>query len=373
MADSDEKKDSWKSRNKEIKSFTVSGKRGWVKLIIGENREKHNRFLRLKKYLNWFSIPDAHSLSIVRGLLERGAKHLDWEHEDTTQIKFKDSSIPTTDQNIKIANEKDIPEEVLSFVKNNPQFTKKLISLDLNNSDPDYLLSLMESVNEALSKSGERLKVAFRELIQKISKEGSDGIQNLSDLMNKMNLYQITSLSSIVKSRLDVIETFEQLITDEKTYEINTDSSIHRLLEKSMWIFDEDYWIVQSNKTLRTFIGDEIVKRDKKNSRKRPDFACVNFENKLIIIEIKRPSIELGREEIDQAELYHLMAKKYKANEYGKIEIYLVGNKISSEARELIDLRKGTKLVTYNDILQKCKKRYQNYLKVVEEQKIQLG
>ena len=192
-------------------------------------------------------------------------------------------------------------------------------------------------------------------------------MQELSDLMDKWNLYQITNLVNILKTRLETIETFEQMIQDEKTYEINTDKSIHRVLEKSMWLIDENYWIVQSNKTLRTFIGDEIIKLNPEYQNKRPDFACVNRENKLIIIEIKRPLIELKQKEIDQAELYMRLVKKFKGQKYSSIEVYLVGNKISNEAREISEFRRGIQLKTYNDLLEEAKKRYQEYLKIIEK------
>jgi hypothetical protein len=54
---------------------------------------------------------------------------------------------------------------------------------------------------------------------------------------------------------------------------------------------DERYWLLHSNGTLRTFIGDEMLKKDRKHfGAKRPDFACGAIGDKLIILELKRPS-----------------------------------------------------------------------------------
>jgi len=135
-----------------------------------------------------------------------------------------------------------------------------------------------------------------------------------------------------------------------------------------MWLVDENYWISQSNKSLRNFIGEEIIKNHKEFSQKRPDFACVNHERKLIILEIKRPSIELTKKELDQAELYQRLIKYYKSHEYRSIEVYLIGNKLSGEALEVVELRKGITIKTYDDLLENCRKRYKKYLDIIENE-----
>jgi|Deesub1362B_J571_1020462.scaffolds.fasta_scaffold06079_4 hypothetical protein len=48
------------------------------------------------------------------------------------------------------------------------------------------------------------------------------------------------------------------------------------------------------------------------------------------------------------------------------VDIILVGNKISGEAREIVGLRRGVKLMTYQDLLENCRRRYQEYLDVLE-------
>lgn len=362
-------KNTWLSRNRALKTFTFSSKRGWMKLVIGENRTNKRKFLRVKKYLNWFSIPDENSLFALQNMLKRGAKELGWAYDEKQDVKLKivlDKNVKA-EVGVKLLKDENIPSEIIDFIHEFPDFTSKLISLDLQNKDPNYVFEVIKTIGETISKSGERLKLAFKEVVEKISKVDAKGLQELSDLMEKMSLLQITSLTNLIKNRLDTIETFEQLIQDDKTYEINTDKSMHRILEKSMWVLDEHYWIVQSNKSLRTFIGNEILKLDKKHAMKRPDFACVSHGNKLIIVEIKRPSIELKKKELDQAELYHLIINKYRGTKYNSIEIYLVGNKISSEAREIVEMRKGVTIKTYSELIEDCRKRYEEYLKIVED------
>ena len=67
-----------------------------------------------------------------------------------------------------------------------------------------------------------------------------------------------------------------------------------------------------------------------------------------------------------QAELYQRIIRKYKQQNFTPVDVYLIGNKISDEAKEIVDLRKWIHIKTYQDFLDNCRKRYQEYLNVVE-------
>jgi hypothetical protein len=85
-----------------------------------------------------------------------------------------------------------------------------------------------------------------------------------------------------------------------------------------------------------------------------------------VIVEIKRPALTLAKAEIDQAELYLRIIGKHQGSGRRRPRIYLVGREISFEARELADLRGYPELLTYSDIVSNCRRRYEEYLRIVE-------
>lgn len=356
----------WNERNDILKIYKISGKFGWLHLIVAQEKKTGRKFLRLKRFRNWFAIPDKESLSRVQEMLKRGADELDWTYDESIPIKIEEIKAP---EEIKIVDkyEQDLPEELITLINENPKIIEDLVNFCSKEGDIKYLSDLLEILGENIVNSNERLRVAFKEVIEKISKEDARGMQDLSDLMKQWNLFQISSISNLVKSRLETIHTFEQMIHDENTYEINTDESIHRILEKSMWLINENYFLVHSNRSLRTFIGDEMKTKHSEYTRKRFDFAVVDKDNKLLILEIKRPSIELTKDEIDQLEMYLRITKQYKAKNYRSVEGFLIGNKISPEAWDIMDYRKGINLMTYDDLLEGCRERYTEYLEVIEK------
>jgi len=363
----DEEIPPWGERNDVLHIFKISGKFGWLHLVVAQDKKTKRKFLRLKRFRNWFAIPDSDYLIHVQNILHKGANELRWEVDRNVKIDIEEVKTEAEIKDIISKSDNELPEEIVCFIHDNPKIIDDLIRFCSTKRDIRYLSDLLEILGENIVSSNERLRVAFKEVIQKISKEDTKGMQDLSDLMKQWNLFQIASISSLVKSRLETINTFEQMIHDENTYEIDTPDSIHRVLEKSMWLIDENYFLVHSNRSLRTFIGDEMRKKHKDYEKKRFDFAVVDTDNKLLILEIKRPSIELTKDEIDQLELYLRITRQYKAKNYRSIEGYLIGNKISSEAWEIMDYRKGIKLMTYDDLLEGCRKRYSEYLKVIEK------
>lgn len=276
--------------------------------------------------------------------LEPGATLPPSKKDVTRVIDNLESSIGTLSQ----AKRKEIPGKLLAL---------------LENEDPNFIFQILTAVGG----SSERFKLELKQLLAKLpqDKTSTKGLEELSDFMDKWNLHQITSLLSIVKARLQTIATFEQMIHDDSTYEIRGDKSIHRVLEKSMWLIDDKYWIVSSNKSLRDFIGKELEKVDKEYEKHRPDFVCVNHADRIIILEIKRPSLELKKKELDQAELYLRLVRKYMA-EKKPVEVILIGNKISEEALEIAEIRTAIKIQTYQDFLERCRGRYEEYLRIVE-------
>ena len=217
-----------------------------------------------------------------------------------------------------------------------------------------------------LSNTGAGFREAFLGLVKKLPGQGKRALEELETLLKDLGLQQITSVAQQVKSRLTTIDILKKQIMDPRTHEIKGDNSIHRILESAMWLVDERYWLLQSNESLRTFIGDEMSKRDrKKYGKQRPDFVCGSVEDKLIIIEIKRPSHVLGLEDLDQLETYVTVAEQYK--NYRSYEAYLVGRKIDDDLLRRRKHRSSSfKIWTYSDLLESTEARYRSYLRVFE-------
>jgi|GEM_PF-5666654 len=80
----------WNERNDTLRVFKISGKFGWLHLVVAQDKKSGRKFLRLKRYRNWFSIPDSQYLSRVQTMLHKGAAELQWEPCEDLEIKVEE-------------------------------------------------------------------------------------------------------------------------------------------------------------------------------------------------------------------------------------------------------------------------------------------
>lgn len=257
-----------------------------------------------------------------------------------------------------------------SVLENHPQILKEIIeNVDVDSFSKKDFQSFSETlveVSNILTNANSGFRTSFLSVIKKLPKQKQKALEELDDLLKTWELNIITNVSNQVKNRLELIDLFEDRINDPKTLEITGDNSIHRILEKSMWLIDEKYWLLISNKTVRTFIGNELSKKDKKKyGKKRPDFACGTVGDQLVILELKRPSHELTVDDLNQLETYVTLAEKYK--NFTSYRAYLVGSKVSDDLKSRLKHRSSNfKVLFYSDIIDDVRKRYKNYLDEID-------
>lgn len=205
-------------------------------------------------------------------------------------------------------------------------------------------------------------------VVQNLPKENKRAVEDLADLLKTWSLKQITSISTQVIDRIQTLELFKNRILDDKTYEIRGEDSIHRILERAMWIIDERYWLLHSNETLRTIVGNEIVKKNKGNEKKRPDFVCGSVGDKLIIVELKRPSHPLTVDDLNQLEMYLSIIEQHHSGK--TFECYLIGKSVSVELERIKKHRASHfKVRTFADLIDDTEKRYTEYIKDLNQSK----
>lgn len=253
------------------------------------------------------------------------------------------------------------PRETLEFLSS--------LNLDeLAKVDIDLIPRAIELLGKQLMRAEEAHRNSFFSLLEKIDISDKEGMDKLQSLMDDWRLIEIARISDLILYRLATIERLEHLIHDEKVYELRGGESIHRFLERNLWVVNENYLLLRSNRSLREFIGDEILKRHKKQSRRRPDFVCSEHGKRLIIIEIKAPSHVLTKDDLDQIEDYREIIHEYRDTQYTSIEGYLVGKKVPTEVRRRAQGRNYIKAVmAYDELVRDARERYRQYYDELEQ------
>lgn len=165
------------------------------------------------------------------------------------------------------------------------------------------------------------------ELIGQIVAMNATERNELSDLLKKTTMANITRMVSLIESRYKVIMLLKALVYDMKrfTSEIR---HLQKAIEDNYWLFGEQYHLVSANEAFNQlhekyteFLSGNLNKNGTKKevkalSPRRPDiFICRKrlipdrFDDELqmeenIMVELKRPSIDIGVEQVRQIEDY---------------------------------------------------------------------
>jgi hypothetical protein len=203
-------------------------------------------------------------------------------------------------------------------------------------------------------------------IVTSLKEEGATNVKQLDEVLTDWSLSQATSVLRETKRRLATIELLRESLKNPSTFELRGESSIHSILEQDLWLLDESYWIIQSNRTLKSFIGERLAAKDHREfGKRRPDFVCGTLGDQLIIVELKRPSHELKKGDLNQIEDYLAISEKYSTKFKG-YKAYLLGSTISDEIRTYLRYRRGVTVLNYWEVLDAAEKRYGKFLKYRE-------
>lgn len=146
-------------------------------------------------------------------------------------------------------------------------------------------------------------------------------------------------IATQAKRRLDFLNELEMLISDEATLE----KDVHKAFEHNLWLLGIEYSLMSSNETKN--YTDENYSGARKN--KRPDlFLSTNVLQKYLLIEFKRPSYVLGRDDQAQAEKY----RDDLTPKFGTMDIYIIGKSRSTKIDSRYD-KEDIKYLSYSSIL----------------------
>ncbi|MDD2757816.1 MAG: ATP-binding protein [Patescibacteria group bacterium] len=218
-----------------------------------------------------------------------------------------------------------------------------------NDEQKKFIFNLLSSL---LSTEDKNLILKILEQVYKLSEEEK---HDLEDLLNRTTLSNIIKTIKEIDHRLYVISCLEKILFgDENQYTLEVEH-LQKILDENFWIFGENYRLFTSTEgsirnTLIKF-KNEILRKDDEEvlttSKKELDLFLTkneetSGETKSIVIEIKRPSVKLGKKEFDQICNYAKTVTREKSCNGEKIsfKFYLIGTDYD---RDVVDQIKAMK------------------------------
>lgn len=248
-------------------------------------------------------------------------------------------------QEIQLAHarlKRDIKERLAALPENRREFAEKAIKkiLDRFYQEPaekiePYIYVLLEAIERS----------DYGVVVQHLAEAKRKDIAALADALDEFGLADMAHLVEQAKARQNFLDQLESLSQDPKTLE----AQMHKAIEKNLWIFGPEYSLFSSNKTLQRQVEEFLGKKfSGKRANKRPDLLLnENLKGEGLLLEFKRPSHPLNRDDYTQATDYrHDLAKLINK----PINVLVVGGKRSPDF-PTSNLEPDVAAVTFADVI----------------------
>lgn len=156
-------------------------------------------------------------------------------------------------------------------------------------------------------------------VLQHINDSRDRDIEALADALTEFGLVDMSQMANQARSRLQLLDHLEGMIRNPATLE----KTVHQIIEKNLWILGGDYALISSNKTTaRTIQEYTDGKYQGERASRRPDlFLAQRLSGEYLLIEFKRPSKDITRDDQRQAAEY----RDDLEPRFGSIDLLLLG------------------------------------------------
>lgn len=168
-------------------------------------------------------------------------------------------------------------------------------------------------------------------ILDNIIKLSEEERNDLAKTLDKTKLSAIVSLVKLLENRYSTVSGLKHLVFDLEKF-TNERDHIQKIIENNYWLFGEQYHLVSADKNFETLLNNYLAFLEKDDTNyqkitdesklKRPDIFIArktetpdSSSNELmieenIIVELKRPSVIIGKKQYDQIEEYIRMIIK---------------------------------------------------------------
>jgi hypothetical protein len=229
--------------------------------------------------------------------------------------------------------------------------------IQLHQSLPEFAKSPQKNqklslllIREAMETNPDALKIILDEVLGLTVEQQNE----FADLIQETKLSSIIKASRVISDRLKFLEGLDVLLFEtesKKTWKER--SQLHKLLERHVWVFGEEFNLSLSDRHLTRALERhiELLGRDATNLEpvlavEGGDPGIIDLmltktiqrgENEFehLIIELKRPSQEINGEVLEQVRRYALAVAKDPRFHQGRVKwkVWAVSNKLSDEVR----------------------------------------
>ncbi len=245
------------------------------------------------------------------------------------------------------------------------RFVEKFKSVEMEPSEfKDILSWFLDALENA----------TLRRIFQRLRNTDVADLQQLDDLLSKMEVRIAVTLLQIVEGNLAAIDTLERMHHQNARER----GVIAKHLEKNPWLIDPTWMLNKAEGRVATWIKNEfdLTREKQTGDDDRVDFFCVAVGGTLHIVEIKRGAHIATTDDILQADKYrNYVQGRFKeltepnSIKYPYVQAHLIASELHADARDLKQAYtdKGWVLfATWDDLIERAKHSHNQFRKALQ-------
>lgn len=179
--------------------------------------------------------------------------------------------------------------------------------------------------------------------------------------LDKFGLTDLAFMGQQAERRRTYLDNLDALAADPAT----TEQQMHTALQHSLWIFGNEYSLMSSNRQLHSIIHDFTEKNYKgTDAANRPDLLlAANVEERHLLVEFKRPLLDVGRDAENQAKKYaDTLSSQLGIN----MDILIIGGQVDQKIQSEYS-GKRTKFLSYRTVIANARTQLEWLLRQLNE------
>jgi hypothetical protein len=246
------------------------------------------------------------------------------------------------------------------------EFVDKFKSVEMEPSEFEEIFSwFLDALENA----------TLRSILQKLRTSDINDLQQLDDLLSKMEVRTAVTLLQIIDSNLATIDTLERLHREDAKER----GVLSRHLETNAWLIDPTWMLSKAEARVATWIKRKFGLKEtgKVGDLDRVDFFCVAVGGTLHIVEIKRGAHAATTDDILQAAGYRTYVLDRfreltdpKAIKYVNVQSHLISATLRHDAGELARTYASNGFVlftTWDDLIERAKHSHTQFREILQK------
>lgn len=242
----------------------------------------------------------------------------------------------------------------------------------ISSEDLNKLGALLANLEHTESKYG---------LLALLANATYEELDSLTDILQKWNIDFAKIVLDEVEYRTKLLEKLQTKVLSKKTDEVQ---DLQPLFHRGLWIFGPEYESIEytSNQGM-TKVIQELFGTEIKGSRQRPDFAILRDStvglyglskfgedggeigiDRLTIVELKKPGVTVGQEEVNQPWKYvKELLEKGLLKQYSQVTCFVLGSQLDPLEAGRATKNEGKVIIQpldYDTVIRRAKSRLLN-------------